>query len=63
MSDGKESTTHPGKTQFFIYSSLISSKITYAPIKKRIHTDMTSIVVGDARKVLFGYVLERTVIV
>ncbi|KAK8794507.1 hypothetical protein WA171_003629 [Blastocystis sp. BT1] len=44
MSDEKEPTTHPR----------VSPTITYAPIKKRIHTDMTSIVVGDARKVLFG---------
>ena len=26
-----------------------------APIKKRIHTDMSSIIVGDARRVLFVY--------
>lgn len=30
-----------------------------APIKKRIHTDMSNIIVGDARRVLFVYGLTN----
>lgn len=29
--------------------------MNFAPVKKRVHEDMSSIVVGDARKALFQY--------
>lgn len=62
MSDEKEPTAHTRVSPLSIWLHLNCSQITYAPIKKRIHTDMTSIVVGDARKVLFGYENESFII-
>ena len=36
--------------------------VTFAPTKKRIHTDMSTVIIGDARKALFRWTLMRMLI-
>lgn len=53
MSDCNESPPPNGSPTSPLCSMVTRRKMLYAPVKKRVHTDMTTVIVGDARKALF----------
>ena len=53
MNTETECSTHPSSPPYDPSHSAAERDVTYAPTKKRIHTDMSTVIIGDARKALF----------
>ena len=59
MDEATESSAVTGSPPYDPSRVAKERDVTYAPTKKRIHTDMSTVIIGDARKALFRWVRLR----